>query len=350
MERLVIQLAADATAHGDSVAVAAGPGAWAGEVARVGAVHVELPATARGTALSMKTATAAACLARCIRRTRPHLVHAHNVRATALARLALVGMHHDRSVLVTTLHGVAPGDYGAASHVLRRVADRVIACAPSVARSLEAGGFPGGRIDVITNGAALRPAGPERQADLRVSLQLGPPPLVVGIGRLVEQKNWPVFIQAADSLAGPSFAVAGDGPLRAELTALARRSGNRVRFLGVVDDIAALVGLASCVVSTSAWEGLPLTLLEALSLGAPVVATAVDGVTDLVPASAALLVAPGDPAAVTEAISRVLADDDLAADLRRNALAAAPRWGPEGMLDNYRRAYLAALAGKPHGA
>ena len=349
MERLVIQLAADATAHGDSVAVASGPGAWAGEVARAGAVHVELPATARGTALSMKTATAAADLARWIRRTRPHLVHAHNVRATALARLALVGTH-DRSVLVTTLHGVAPSDYGGASRVLRRVADRVIACAPSVARYLEAAGFPGGRIDVITNGAALRPAGLERQADLRVSLQLGLAPLVVGIGRLVEQKDWPVFIEAADRLAGPSFAVAGDGPLRAELTDLARRSGNRVRFLGVVDDIAALVGLASCVVSTSSWEGLPLTLLEALSLGVPVVATAVDGVTDLVPASAALLVAPGDPAAVSAAISRVLADDDLATDLRRHALAAAPSWGPEGMLDSYRRAYLAALAGRPDGA
>ena len=64
---------------------------------------------------------------------------------------------------------------------------------------------------------------------------------------------------------------------------LAEASGGRVRFVGLVDDIAALVGLASCVVSTSSWGGLPLTLLEALSLGVPVVATAVDGVTDVVP-------------------------------------------------------------------
>jgi glycosyltransferase involved in cell wall biosynthesis len=123
-----------------------------------------------------------------------------------------------------------------------------------------------------------------------------------------------------------------------------------VRFLGVVDDIAALVGLASCVVFTSTWEGLPLTLLEALSLGAPVVATAVDGVTDLVPPAAALLVSPGDSAAVSEAISRVLADDNLATDLRRNALAAAPSWGPQDMLDRYRNAYRAAWAGEPHWA
>ena len=106
----------------------------------------------------------------------------------------------------------------------------------------------------------------------------------MGIGRLAEQKNWPVFIEAAGRLNGPCFAIAGEGPLRQQLVGLASRRGSPVRFLGVVDDIPALVGIASCVVSTSTWEGLPLALLEALSLGAPVVATAVDGITDLVPA------------------------------------------------------------------
>lgn len=351
MEQLVIQLAADASDHGDSVVVASGPGDWADRVEATGARYLSLPATSRGASVSAVAAmaTTAAQLARCVRQVRPHVVHAHNVRAAVLARLALAGTRR-RCVLVPTLHGIAPGDYGAASLILRPAARRVIACAPSVARSLRTAGFPAERIDVITNGAALRPAGPRRQEDLRAFLGLGPEPLVVGIGRLVEQKNWPVFIAAAGRMAGPSFAVAGDGPLRHELADLARRSGNRVRFLGVVDDIAALVGLAACVVSTSAWEGLPLALLEALSLGAPVVAPAIDGVTDLVPPAAALLVAPGDPAAVSEAVSRVLADGQVAADLRRNALAAAPGWGPERMLREYRSAYRAAWAGEPHWA
>jgi glycosyltransferase involved in cell wall biosynthesis len=349
MERLVIQLAADASDQGDRVVVASGPGAWVERAMAAGATHVALPSTSRDSTASMATAAAVGRLARCIRQLQPHVVHSHNVRAAARARLALTGARR-RAVLVPTLHGLAPGDYAAASRVLRRAARRVIACAPSVARSLEAAGFPGGRIDVITNGAALRPAGAKRQADLRASLRLGPAPLVVGIGRLVEQKNWPVFIAAADRLAGPSFAVAGEGPLRQELADLARRSGDRVRFLGAVDDMAALVGLAACVVSTSAWEGLPLALLEALSLGAAVVAPAIDGITDLVPPAAALLVAPGDPVAFSEAISRVLADSDVAADLRRQALAAAPGWGPERMLAAYRDAYRAACAGEHHWA
>ena len=85
-------------------------------------------------------------------------------------------------------------------------------------------------------------------------------------------------------------------------------------------------------------------LLEALSLGVPVVATAVDGVTDVVPPGAALLVPPGDAAAVSAAISRILADDDFAAGLRLEALAAAPAWRPERMLGQYRRAYRAAAS------
>jgi glycosyltransferase involved in cell wall biosynthesis len=356
MESMVIQLAADAAARGDSVAVASGPGSWAARLDEAGAVHVALPATTRGTALAM--AGAVARLTRCMARLHPNVVHAHNVRATALARAALTACR-DRSALMPTIHGLPPADYAMAARILRATAPRVIACAPSVSRSLEAAGFPGCRIDVICNGAALESASPERIERMRRALGLGDQPVVVGIGRLAEQKNWPILIDAASMLGGPgmgvgpgsadgpgqpAFVVAGDGPMRDDLTRLANRSGGRVRFVGAVDDVAALIGLASCVVSTSAWEGLPLTLLEALSLGAPVVATAVDGVADLIPPQAAVLVPPGNPAAVSAAIARVLADPPFTADLRRSALDASAAWRPDRMLAAYREAYTAACA------
>jgi len=343
MEQLVILLAADATARGDSVQVASGPGAWVERVGQAGAEHIALPVTRRRDPSGAVTATAR--LARCIRRGRPQLIHAHNVRATLLARVGLVAARH-RAVLMTTLHGLAPADYGAAGRVLR-LASQVIACAPAVARSLREAGFPAGRIDVITNGAALQPAGPQRQADLRAALGLGPAPMVAGIGRLVPQKNWPAFITAASRLPGPSYVVAGEGPLREELRDMAAAAGGTVRFVGLVDDVPALVGLASCVVSTSAWEGLPLALLEALSLGAAVVATAVNGITDVVPPAAAVLVPPGDPGAIADAISRVLTDASLTARLRREARSAAAEWSPDRMLARYRQAYQAACAGEP---
>ncbi|HEV2370694.1 MAG TPA: glycosyltransferase [Streptosporangiaceae bacterium] len=344
MEQLVIGLTADATARGDTVVVAAAPGPWAERARHAGATHAALPETSRANVAGMTAA--AACLARWVRRFRPQVVHAHNPRMTLLARLALTATRHN-AVLIPTVHGLAPGDYRTASRILRGCAQRVVACAPSVARSLVSAGFPPERVDVILNGAALQPAGPHREAALRGSLGLGPAPVVAGLGRLVAQKDWPTLIGAAGYLPGPSYVVAGEGGLREHLADLAAAAGGQVRFVGLVDDVAALVGLASCVVFTSTWEGLPLTLLEALSLGAPVVATAVDGVTDVVPETAALLVPPGNPRAVATAVERVLNDSALAASLRRDALAAAATWAPAQMLAQYRHAYEAALSAHP---
>jgi glycosyltransferase involved in cell wall biosynthesis len=352
METMVIQLAADAVARGDQVVVASAPGDWVSKVTAAGARHCPLPVTGRRATAVPAAGAATAILARCVNTWGPDIIHSHNVRATAMARLASAARRsrHAVPVLVPTLHGIAPPDYAAASQILRRTARRVIACAPAVARSLSAAGFDPGRIDVIVNGAELAPASPERLAGMRASLGLQSAPLIVGVGRLVPQKNWPVLIAAAASAHGCVVVVAGDGPLRAQLTDLAAQAGGIVRFPGAIADIPALVGLAACVVSTSSWEGLPLAVLEALSAGVPVVATAVDGIADIVPADAALLVPPDDPAAVAAAISRVLTDSELAARLRANALAAASGWGTAAMLDGYRRAYLAALAHAPRWA
>jgi glycosyltransferase involved in cell wall biosynthesis len=156
--------------------------------------------------------------------------------------------------------------------------------------------------------------------------------------------------QSAARLPPARVVVAGAGPLRLELESLARRSGDRVTFAGPVDDISALVEIASCVVSTSSWEGLPLALLEALSLGAPVVATAVDGVTDIVPPGAAVLVPPGDPVAIAAGISRILDDAEWSASLRRGALAASSAWHPDRMLHEYRLAYERAATSRERAA
>jgi glycosyltransferase involved in cell wall biosynthesis len=219
----------------------------------------------------------------------------------------------------------------------------VIACAPAVGRSLLSAGFPARRLEVITNGVAVEPPSEAELAAARRRFAVSRRPLVVGIGRLVTQKAWPTLIEAARWLQDVDVLVAGDGPLRAELEAAAATAGNRVRFVGPVERPAALVGLARCVVATAAWEGLPLALLEALTLGAPVVATAVDGVADVVPPDAAMLVPPGDPVAVAAAVNRVLAEPELAARLSRAARDVSGAWALEEMLARYRARYAACV-------
>ncbi len=144
-ERIVVQLAADAVRRGNAVTVASAGGPWVEQVLEAGAGH-ELVALDRRSALA--TLGAVGRLALVVRRFRPEIVHAQNVRATVAAALALVGPGR-RPALLTTLHGLAPRDYPAAAGLLRLAGGKVIACAPSVGRSLLAAGFPVGRLEVI---------------------------------------------------------------------------------------------------------------------------------------------------------------------------------------------------------
>ncbi len=334
-ERIVIDLVADAVARDDVVVVASAGGPWVARVEAAGGAHFPLPDIDRGVA---GTLAAARRLVPVLRRWWPDLVHTHNVGVTVATRLAMAAARRPPP-LVTTLHGLAPSDYGRAARLLARTGGLVVACAPAVGRSLRAAGFPGDRLEVITNGAALAPATPERTAALRSRLGLDERQVVAGVGRLVEQKDWPTLVRALAGRRDLQVVLAGEGPAHDELASLAAALGTPLTLAGAVDDVPALWGLARCGAATSTWEGLPLSLLEALSLGVPMVATAVDGVTDVVPPGAARLVPARDPSAVAAAIDGLLADgaarDRLAASARR----AAAGWAPAAMLAAYRALY-----------
>lgn len=342
MERVVIALCADAVQRGDQTLVASAPGRWVPKLEATGARHVAIPHGGRSLP---GIATKARALARLIRADRPDVVHAHNVTATAASRGALIAARAGRSVpLLATVQGLEPGDYHRAAPALRFTTKRIVACAPAVARRLARSGVPPARIAVVPNASDLEPVSPARRSSLWDRLELPPAP-VVGVGRLVEQKDWPTVIAAAADLRPRRpVIVAGDGPLRQDLEKQAARAGAPVRFVGHVEDVAALLGGAACFVSTSRWEGLPLALLEALSLGVPSIATAVDGVADLVPPTAARLVPPGDPAAVAKAVSELLDDADLATRLSNAARVASRSWSEAAMLQRYRDLYRELLA------
>jgi glycosyltransferase involved in cell wall biosynthesis len=178
-ERIVIQLAADAVRRGDAVTVASAGGPWVERVRAAGADHVLVPLDPR---LAPATLGAAVRLAAVVRRFRPELVHAQNVRATVAAALALALIHRGRRpALLTTVHGLAPQDFPSAARWLRLAGSKVIACAPAVGRALLAAGFPG-RLEVITNGVAVEPPSEADLAAARRRFAIGSGALVVGIG------------------------------------------------------------------------------------------------------------------------------------------------------------------------
>ena len=144
---------------------------------------------------------------------------------------------------------------------------------------------------------------------------------LVFAGRLGPQKALGVALQALADVPDASLAVAGDGPQRAALEGRARELGldGRVSFLGSVprEQVLRLFHAADASLLPSAWENFPHTVVEALAVGCPVIATAVGGVPEVVrDGENGLLVPPGDPGALAAAIARFFADDALRARLR----------------------------------
>ena len=185
-------------------------------------------------------------------------------------------------------------------------------------------GLDPARTAVVPNPAPEVPVHPTRD---EARAALGIEGFALGVaGRLTAQKALEDTLAALAHVPGVALLVLGDGPERAALERRGAELGvsDRVRFLGAGtrDEVIVLFRAVDAALLTSAWENLPHTLLEALATGAPVIATAVGGIPEVVrDGENGLLVPPRDVAAIASAIDRLVRDEVLRASL---AAAAAP--------------------------
>ncbi|MFD0902185.1 glycosyltransferase [Actinomadura sediminis] len=179
-------------------------------------------------------------------------------------------------------------------------------------------------VDVAAYAAA---PGSRARARRRLDLPLGVK-VVGSVGRLTFQKGPEVFAEAIARLPGDVFGLwVGGGPMADELERLTERLGigERMRWLGHRDDVAAVLPAFDVLAMASRWEGLPCVLVEAIGAGIPLVATAVPSNQDLVLAGeTGMLAPPEDPAGLAAAVT-VLLDDPVAA--ARMAARARDRVG-----------------------
>jgi glycosyltransferase involved in cell wall biosynthesis len=260
---------------------------------------------------------------------RPDIVHAHGVRAGALSAVAIALLRRAaRPYLVVTVHNAPPDGHAAAvvhaqlERACARRADLVLcASADLLTRMRARGAAHAEQFDVPAEPGAP----PTAAAIAAVRRELSPDgrPIVLAAGRLAAQKGLDVLIDAAaqwrDRDPRPVTVIAGDGPLATGLAAQAAAlADGDVRLLGPRSDVPALLGAADVVVVPSRWEARALIVQEAMRAGRPVVATRVGGIPDLTGAGA-LLVPPGDPAALAAAVTAVLDQPALTARLGRAA-------------------------------
>jgi glycosyltransferase involved in cell wall biosynthesis len=254
-------------------------------------------------------------------------VHAHNDSALVYAAWALRGLS-PRPKLVATFHNLpSHASWGSRRLALAaaRRADALVCVSNDLARRLLASDWIPSAA-VIHNGVDLRRFAP-RPGRARDLARWGLPDraLLVGcVARLAAAKRHADLVDAAVLASARGLAVhlvfVGDGPERA---ALERRSRGSVglTFLPFVRDVEALLADLDCAALVSEHEGLPMFLLEAMACGRPVLASAVGGVPELLPAgerSGGLLVEVGDTAAIAAGLQR-LTDAGLRGQLGQRA-------------------------------
>jgi glycosyltransferase involved in cell wall biosynthesis len=209
-------------------------------------------------------------------------------------------------------------------------------------------GVPAARVEVLPNPYPPLPELPPRE-DLRASLGMNGCTLVFA-GRLSAQKSLGVALRALASVDGITLLVAGDGDQREPLEREARelRVSGRVRFLGSQprERVLELFHAADAAVLSSSWENFPHSVVEALAVGTPVLATRVGGVTEVVrDGENGLLVPAGDPAALADAIGRFAADAELRDRLRASAAASVRAYDRETIFGRLEQVLL-AVAGQ----
>ena len=287
---------------------------------------------------------------------RADVVHAHGLRAGALAALALGRRRRGRTRLVVTLHNLTIGGRLTTlvgerlERLIARRADLILAVSPDLAERARELGAPRVELAIIpaappqqpTEPAPSDPAAPE-EAWPRGSARL------LTVARLAPQKGLPLLLEAAAILSREvdagrltafTWALAGDGPGREQAAERIAAEQLPVTLLGRRSDAPALMEVADVVVQTSLWEGQPLTIQEALRSGTAIVATDVGG-TAVTARGGAVLVAP-QAQAIAEALGTLLSDPEARSRAAERAHEAAGRLpGLEDLAVQLRQAALA---------
>ena len=288
------------------------------------------------------------------------VVHTHSAKAGAIGRLAArrVGLP-----AVHTLHGFPFHDFQspwrrrAYVEIERRLGlstDLFLAIGSTVAAdAIRLGIAPPDRIRVVPSSVDtdIPLTTPESRRAARDLLGLPHDALVVGtVGRLDFQKAPEHFVEAARRISNPRarFVWVGSGEMHDAVRRQAEQAGlgDRLLLTGERPDVPALLPALDLFAMSSRYEGIPCAMVEAMLAGIPVVATAVNGVPEVVlPGQTGLLVRAGDPGSLARAVEHALAHPEERLRWARGARALVEtRWSPTELAAVLEPGYEAAIA------
>ncbi len=322
------------------------------EIEKSGLRHIPVPLDRK---LGLRTVGK---IAAALKDLRIDILHTHGGYAGLFGRWA--AHRSGTPVVVHTLHGIHYLHYrnpllrrfsiGLERHLSRWTDRLILVSYADLGRAVKNRLARSDKLTVIPNGSDAPDAlSPEVAEKKRLELGWEPGRPIVGtVARLHRQKGVLYLLLAAETISAHfpqvRMAVVGDGPLGRQLRRKARRLkiDDRIVFLGERRDASELMNLFDIFVLPSLWEGLPFVLIEAAAIGKPIVATAVDGVREIIEDErTGLLVPPKDPVLLAGAVIRLLEDGELASRLaERSNATIPPRFPLRRMVEQTESLYL----------
>lgn len=273
----------------------------------------------------------------------PDVVHTHlDVIKYAVAAAKLAGIRH----CVHTVHNVADKE---AEGRLQKIINKTyfslgwsvpVALSPLVQKTIaEFYDMPLQKVPMVYNGVDLSRCIP------KTDYKAGETFVFVHVGRFNEQKNHKGLLDAFRMVLSQypncQLKLLGDGELFEEIKAYAAQLGieNQVQFLGSQSNVYPYLQEADAFLLPSNYEGMPMTIIEAMGTGLPIVATKVGGVPDMIAEGYSGLLTPIDSNAVAEACLKLISDQALRTSLGINAKKDSQRFSAQYMAEEYAKLY-----------
>ena len=280
------------------------------------------------------------------------IIHSHSSHAHGISVLACVGYPGRPAHVVSRRVDFRISRNPMSAWKYRRGADVFLAISNGVRDVLISCGVKPQKIKLVPSG--IDPGKFERMKDasyVREEFSLQQAKWLVGnVAALAPHKSQIDFIDAAEqvgkSIEGVTFLIVGEGKLRQQLE---RRAGERgmsdkIIFTGFRDDPLEILSTFDCFVMSSRLEGLCTSIMDAQALGVPVVATNTGGIPDLIEhEKTGLLVPPGQPSELAQAIIRMLSESELQTSCARLAKEKATQYDYRCMVEGTIAAYQAVM-------
>lgn len=273
---------------------------------------------------------------------KPDVVHTHmDVAKYAVAAAKMAGVKQ----CVHTVHNVAEKESTGIVQKLNKLYFRLkwakpVGLSPEIRTTIaEVYGLPEEEIPFVYNGLDLSLCVPKESYDIGQTASL------LHIGRLSEQKNHEGLLMAykllRESYPQCHLHLVGEGELREQVEALVRELSleENITFHGLQSDVHPFLHNADIFLLPSRYEGMPMTIIEAMATGLPIVATEVGGVPDMVTNGESAMLTPCEPAAVADACLKLLQNPELREKLGSNALRESEKFSAMKMAESYCQVY-----------